>query len=125
MIVDYFVSGVWKTKNNVVSLLVHKNTEEGFTNGLKMSVKDVILLIREGFNIHAIRWNYDSGLWNSFAPLEVIKLSEDFDSLQLKHLYTYQKLENLIDMSRLIDPPAHRPLVNKRITKEVELNSNK
>lgn len=118
MIVNYFVSGVWRNNGNVVSLLMHKNTEEGFTSGVKMSVKEVAQLLKEGITLHAIKWNYDLGIWTSFAPVESIGVHEDDDTLQLKHVYTCSKIENLIDLSKVIDSPSHRPLVNKRIRKQ-------
>lgn len=70
---DYLISGVWFSEKNgskyISYVQIHKDSETGVLKGEKKSEVDVIKLLKVGFTIKTIIWNYNSGAWNEGADV--------------------------------------------------------
>lgn len=57
---DYFISGVWKDSNDVITdVLLHTvNPDNSFQLGVKTSDTATISLIKKGSTVKTITWNY-------------------------------------------------------------------
>lgn len=91
--VDYFITGVWKDKNgNITDVCLHKNSKDGFQQGIKRSENFVVKLINEGSTVKTLIWNYPN--WKQKEDVIVVE-----NYLRTKPNNTEKdNLGNLIDM---------------------------
>ncbi|MEP6683930.1 MAG: hypothetical protein ABJA35_11750 [Parafilimonas sp.] len=101
-IVDFFISGVWKTKDGRVSMVfLHRNSNNELTDGLKVAIHNLNQLIKEGKKIMTMRWSYESAKWHRGALLEVVIIDDEEILRTVKNSSSLDKLENQIDLSLL------------------------
>jgi len=69
----YYVSGVWKNVNNVIThLYVHPVNGTTLLHGVKNTEAEVINLINNGHVLNTMRWNYQTAQWAMGAKIIVV-----------------------------------------------------
>jgi hypothetical protein len=98
---DYLISGIWVSKHphsHVSFVFLHEDTEGGFKAGIKKSEAEVIKLIKAGYSVKTIEWNYKNAGWIQGA--DVGRLTVDGTEYLRSHKdkKVIDNLKNLIRM---------------------------
>ena len=102
---DYYISGIWKTKNegmeHITDVFLHPAID-GFGKGVKTSKDDVVDLLKDGARITTITWNYHLIQWRYGAKVEY----DEIDGETVLHTHpeasTFDDLESAIQMQYIL-----------------------
>lgn len=99
---NYFITGVWKTDNNITHVLLHENTVDHFKAGIKTTEAKVISLIRAGYSVMTLRWSYQSAGWYRGAFIEIVGNGEDAYIRTHKDASVSDNLDNIIQLNGVV-----------------------
>ena len=100
----YFISGVWKNSNGVITHLnLHKtiNNGQSFDAGVKTAENKVIALIALGNIIRTLRWSYPA--WSPEQDVRIINVGTSKYLRSVKDGVPTNNLDNLIIMDQLTE----------------------
>ncbi len=99
---SYFVTGVWKDANKVITeIFLHSvNSNGSFGKGQKTTVADGVRLIESGSSLKTMRWDYKIPGWVVCEPILVIHQNGKF--LRTKaDAKVEDNLDNMISMTSI------------------------
>lgn len=104
----YLISGVWKTRNGVITdVLLHPiNSHIGnsyqFGPGYKRTEAQVIALLDTGNNVYVNTWDYSRAGWDIGVSVSVFKRGERRYIRSHRDGTVTDNLDNLIDFTNII-----------------------
>jgi hypothetical protein len=103
---DYFISGIWKSKENTIShYFLHINMEGGFRKGEIKSEKEIIKLL-DSKTILTLIWNYETGKWVDGVEVKLIEVNGEKKIRSFKDNQETDHLDKLINMRPVMTPTS-------------------
>lgn len=97
---NYFVTGVWKTDEGVITdAFLHLNTSSGFNAGKKTSETSVIQLLKTNNTVMTLKWDYKNTSWKRGAYVTVVKEGNKEFLRSVKDSTVEDNLDNMIKMN--------------------------
>ena len=97
MATNYYINGVWKDTNKVIThVSLCKIESTGWYGGIKTTEAEVVKLIDAGSVIYTIVWSYP--IWTKGALVEVITSNGAKFLRTVSNATTKDNLDNSIDM---------------------------
>ncbi len=97
MTINYFINGVWKDTNKVITHVSLCITHPGgFSGGIKTTETEVVRLIEAGNVVSTLVWNYPD--WVSGARVEVIQSNGRKFLRTVPNATSKDNLDNSLDM---------------------------
>src|SRR5664279_194905 len=102
---DYLISGVWfinsDSAKRVSHVQIHPDSENGLGNGERKTEAEVIKLLKAGYTIKTIVWNYEKGTFNQGADVGFEKVGQNEYLRTHKDRTVTNNLDNMINMDWL------------------------
>jgi hypothetical protein len=103
---DYFISGIWKSKDKLTNFFVHKNMEGGFKKGEIKTEKEVIKFLDSKFTILTLTWNYDTARWIDGVTIKLVENNGEKTIRSFKDNVETDHLDKLINMRPVMLPQS-------------------
>jgi hypothetical protein len=102
---DYFISGIWKSKENVIThYFLHINMVGGFKKGEIKSEKEIIKLLQSQAKVLTLTWSYESGRWIDGVEVKLVEVNGEKTIRSFKDHRETDHLDKLINMRPIMIP---------------------